>query len=215
MHESTRSAADEMVMSESAMVGRVLRASTRGFTCGTQSNKIDSKHDFGAFVSAPVANDDSLRVIGLIYAVEIKDDLLVNELVMAEAVNVSVLRDQRENRMVPMEISVLNIGYYYAGYQPVHSLPPRPPMSLSVVELCSGDLVYAFTQRHDFFPLVLNAAEVPSDDLLAAAIRYAAWAYPDDQRYAFLVRCGREIARQLSHDLKRLEHVLALIRPQA
>ncbi len=205
-----------MVMVETGqdtMVGRVLRASTRGFTCGTQSNKVDSKHDFGAFVNAPIANDDSIHVIGLIYAVEIKDDLLVNELVMAESVNTSILLDQRENRMVPLEISVLNIGFRYGDGSDIHSLPPRPPMSLSMVELCSAENVYKFTRRHDFFPLVLNAAEVPSDDLLAAAIRYAAWAYPQSERYEFLVRCGRAIARQLSHDLKRLEHVLALIRP--
>lgn len=199
--------------SEEFRVGRVLRASTRGFACGTQSSKVDHRHDFGAFVNAPIANDQSTIVIGLIYAVEIKDDMLVNELVMAEAVNSSVLRDQRENRMVPMEISVLNVGYRN-GHGVVHSLPPRPPMSLSVVDLCTADAVFEFTQRYDFFPLVLNAAEVPSDDLLAAAIRYASWAYPEDRRYDFLVRCGRELARQLSHDLKRLEHVLALIRPQ-
>lgn len=199
---------------EDLMVGRVLRASTRGFACGTQSNRVNSRHDFGAFVSAPVANDESIRVIGLIYAVEIKDDLLVNELVMADAVNNNILRDQRENRMVPMEISVLNIGYRYETGEVIHSLPPRPPMSLSVVELCARDVVMEFTQNHDFYPLVLNAAEVPSDDLLAATIRYASWQYEDaQQRYDFLVRCGRAIARQLSHDLKRLEHVLALIRP--
>ncbi|HEX2909135.1 MAG TPA: hypothetical protein VHO69_19835 [Phototrophicaceae bacterium] len=197
---------------QTAMVGRVLRASTRGFICGTQSNKVDDRHDFGAFVNAPIANDDSVRVVGLIYAVEIKDDLLVSELVMAEAVNSSIMRDQRENRMVPLEISVLSIGYFYRDMI-VQSLPPRPPMSLSLVERCPPDNVYAFTQRLDFLPLALSAAEVPSDDLIGAAIRYASFAYPDNQRYEFLVRCGREIARQLSHDLKRLEHVLALIRP--
>jgi hypothetical protein len=86
-------------------------------------------------------------------------------------------------------------------------------MSLSEVELCSAEAVNAFTRRLDFLPLLLNAAEVPSDDLLGAMVRYASWAYPENRRYEFLVRCGREIARQLSHDLKRLEHVLALIRP--
>jgi len=87
------------------MVGRVLRASTRGFTCGTQSNRVDARHDFGALVMAPIANDESVHVIGLTYAVEIKDDALVSELVMADQVDSNVLRDQRENRMVPLEIS--------------------------------------------------------------------------------------------------------------
>lgn len=197
---------------EELMVGRVLRASTRGFACGTQSNRVDNRHDFGAFVSTAAANDESIRVIGLIYSVEIKDDLLVNELVMAENLNNSVLMDQRQNRMVPMEISILNIGYFMNG-MPIHSLPPRPPMSLSRVEQCTRDQIVEFTTRQDFFPLVLNAAEVPSDDLLGAAIRYAAWQRDDDDRYSFLVECGRALARLLAHDLKRLEHVLALIRP--
>ncbi len=194
------------------IVGRVLRASTRGFACGTHSIRIDEKHTFGAFVKVPVANDRSIYVIGLIYSVEIKDDQLVSELVMADSVDGNVLRDQRENRMVPVEISVLNIGYMGSGGI-VHSLPPRPPLSLSEVVLCTPEEVYYFTQNYDFFQLVLNAPEVPSDDLLAAALRCAALIYSDErERYEFVVRCGRHIARLLANDLKRLAHVLALIR---
>lgn len=194
------------------LVGRVLRASTRGYSCGTHSARIDFRHDFGAFVKVPIANDQTVYAIGVIYAVEIKDDLLVNELVMAETVDPNVLRDQRENRMIPVEISVLNIGYG-AGTEFVHSLPPRPPMSLSQVRLCNADEVYYFTQRQDFFRLVVNATEVPSDDLLAALLRYAAGAYHKDERYAFMVTCGRQLARLMSGDMKRLSSVLALIRP--
>ena len=194
------------------LVGRVLRASTRGFTCGTHSLQIGYQHDFGAFVKVSIANDDSLFAIGLIYAVEIKDDLLISELVMSDAVDSSVLRDQRENRMVPVEISVINIGYG-VDRSFVHSLPPRPPMSLSPVHLCSADEVYFFSQRLDFFRLVANAREVPSDDLLAAMIRYAAGAYQADERYDFIVRSGRHLAHLLSGDTRRLSAVLALIRP--
>jgi hypothetical protein len=194
------------------VVGRVLRASTRGFTCGTHSNRIDYRHDFGAFVKAPIANDDSLWVVGLIYAVEIKDDQLVSELVMAETVDPNVIADQRQNRMIPVEISVINAGYG-AGTQWLHSLPPRPPMSLSQVRLCTADEVYHFTQQQEFFRLVLGASEVPTDDLLASMLRYAAQAYHPDERYDFMVNCGRTIARLLSGDMKRLASVLTLIRP--
>lgn len=194
------------------IVGRVLRASTRGYACGTHSTSIDDRHDFGAFVKAPIANDSDQMAIGLIYAVEIKDDLLINELVMAEAVDASVLRDQRENRMIPVEISVLNIGYG-VGNAFLHSLPPRPPMSLSQVTLCTVDDVYHFTQRPEFFRLVLNASEVPTDDLLAAMLRYAAGAYHPDERRAFLVRCGQQLARLLP-DTRRLASILTLINPR-
>lgn len=207
-----------MVSTQQEIVGRILRASTKGFTCGTSSRQVDTRHDFGAFVKVPIANDGDCCVIGLIYAVEIKDDQLVNELVMADSVNPNVLLDQRENRMVPVEIDVLNVGYGYrdasgAIVNGFHSLPPRPPMSLTDVELCTIFEVYTFTQHYDFFRTVINASDVPSDDLLAAALRYAAQAYPENQRYDFMVRCGQHLARLLANDLKRLSHVLALIRP--
>jgi hypothetical protein len=195
------------------IVGRVLRASTRGFACGTHSMKIDDRHSFGAFVKAPVANDPAFSVVGLIYSVEIKDDQLVNELVMAEEVDSNVLRDQRENRMIPVEVSVLNVGYMGSDNSMFHSLPPRPPMSLSEVQLCTAEEVFYFTQKHDFFRLVLNAPEVASDDLLASALRYAAYAYDEGERYDFMVKCGRQVARMLPNDLKRLSHILTLIKP--
>lgn len=198
-------------------VGRVLRASTRGFDCGTHSRDIGDQHDFGAFVRAPIANtnhdEGNIQAVGLIYKVEIKDDQLISELVLGEAVPDMVLRDQRENRMIPVEVKVVNIGFL-VGDTMIHSLPPRPPLSLSDVELCTPPEVYRFTQRPEFFRLVLNASEVPSDDLVAAAIRYAAWkAYADDaERYSFHVRCGQQLAREVS-DLKRLAHILNLIQP--
>jgi hypothetical protein len=194
------------------MIGRVLRASTRGFSCGTHSTRIDYRHDFGAFVKAPIANDASVIVMGLIYSVEIKDDLLINELVMADSVDPNVLRDQRENRLIPVEISVINVGVIDQG-RIVHSLPPRPPMSLSPVTLCTAEEVYEFTQSFEFFRLIVNASEVPSDDLMAAMLRYSSLAYPEPDRYEFMVRAGRHLGTLLSMDMKRLGAILNLIRP--
>lgn len=204
-------------MTDTIRVGRILRASTRGFDCGTHSREIGQQHDFGAFVKAPIANtthqEGQIHTIGIIYKVEIKDDQLINELVLGESVPDMVLRDQRENRMIPVEIKVINVGFQ-RGDMLFHSLPPRPPMSLSDVDLMLPDEVKRFTQSTDFFRLLLNAAEVPTDDLIAASIRYAALeAYHDaEERYAFHVRCGQQLARDVG-DLKRLSHLLNLIRP--
>jgi hypothetical protein len=194
------------------IVGRVLRASTRGYACGTHSIRLDDKHDFGAFVKVPIANNSDITALGLIYAVEIKDDLLINELVMAETVDPNVLRDQRENRMIPVEISVINVGYG-RGYDFIHSLPPRPPMSLSPVTLCTREDVLFFTSKLDFLRLILNASEVPSDDLLAATIRYARYAYDEAEQEAFLIRTGQHLAKLLGGDTRRLSSILELIRP--
>ncbi|MAS37116.1 MAG: hypothetical protein CL610_24160 [Anaerolineaceae bacterium] len=202
-----------MAAEERKIVGRVLRASTIGFDCGTHSSQIDRQHDFGALVKAPVANSPGLTVFGLIFAVEIESDELITELVMAEGIHITTLLDQRNNRMVPVTVRILNVGFSDNGYI-VHSLPPRPPLSLSDVEPCTTEEIRAFNERCDYFRLVLNASEVPSDDLLASSLRYAMWTFPDDQqRYDFMVRSGRHISRLLSADLKRLSHVLALIRP--
>jgi hypothetical protein len=194
------------------LVGRVLRASTVGFDCGTRGSRLDDLHTFGAFVRTPIGDSAGVYAIGLIYAIRIDDDPLARELVMASMVDNNALIDQRENRMVPIEIGVLNVGCSF-DETIVQSMPPRPPMSLAEVELCEADEVYRFTQRCDFFRLVASAKEVPSDELLAAAIRYASFAYPDTERYEYSVRCGRYLARLLSHDLKRLSHVLELIKP--
>jgi hypothetical protein len=201
-----------MQQDTTSIVGRVLRASTTGFDCGTRSNRIDDKHSFGAFVKVPISEVDDVCAIGLIYAIRIDDDPLARELVMASSVDNSTLFDQRDNRMVPVEICIINVGYCYQGTM-VHSLPPRPPLSLSEVALCTVDEIFDFTQRCEYFRLILGASEVPSDELIAAALRYASWAYPDAERYDFLVKCGRQLANLLANDLKRLSHVLTLIRP--
>lgn len=202
-----------MTQIQTDFVGRVLRASTTGFDCGTRSNRIDDRHSFGAFVKVPVSDDGQICAVGVIHTIRIDDDPLARELVMASSIDSMVLMDQRDNRMVPVEICAVNVGCQYGGAF-VQTLPPRPPLSLSEVTLCDADEVYDFTQECDYFQLILGAANVPRDELMAAALRYASYAYPESERYDFMVRCGRRLANLLANDLKRLSHVLTLIRPQ-
>lgn len=192
------------------MIGRVLRASTMGYTCGTRSSEI-TEPNFGAFVQTQQRGSDVIA-IGLIYAINIDDDPLVRQLIMANNMNIATIRDQRENRMVPVEISVVNVGYMQNG-QAFHSLPPRPPLSLDEVHTCEDQIIYYFTQKLDFFRLVLNTPDVPSEELLAAALKHAAASRPLREQREFLVGSGRRLAQLLSHDLTRLNHLLRLIKP--
>ena len=196
---------------EAVAIGRVLRASTVGFACGTRSNEMDLP-SFGAFVITPGREFSDPALIGLIYAIRIDDDPLIRQLIMANHLNTATIRDQRENRMVTVEISVVNVGFQIQGAS-YHSLPPRPPISLDPVFLCADDDVRAFTQSFDFFRLVLNAPEVPAEELMAAAIRHACAARPANEQRDFLVRAGRRLATMLGNDLPRLDHLLRLIRP--
>ncbi|MEP7284553.1 MAG: hypothetical protein ABI947_02140 [Chloroflexota bacterium] len=199
---------------EEKLVGRVLRSSTTGYACGTRSHELETP-SFGAFVQTTHINgsgEPPIDVIGLIYAIHIDDDPLVRQLIMANQIGVTTLRDQRENRMVPVEISVVNIGYRIQG-ESFHNLPPRPPMSLDPVYICDDDCIYDFTQKFDFFRLVLNTSEVPAEELLAATLKHAASARPMREQRDFLIGAGRRLAQLLSYDLPRLNHLLRLIRP--
>jgi hypothetical protein len=123
------------VQERRSIVGRVLRASTTGFDCGTRGNHIDEKHTFGSFVKVPITDDESNFAVGLIYAIRIDDDPLARELVMAAGVDNNTLMDQRDNRMVPVEVCVVNVGFMLNG-EMFHSLPPR--RAQHAMELCSA-----------------------------------------------------------------------------
>jgi hypothetical protein len=203
---------NDQTTTQQPVIGSVLRASTVGFVCGTRSQDIIHP-SFGAFVRTRHGQYDGIEVIGLIHAISIDDDPLVRQMILANNMNSATVRDQRENRMVPVEISVLNVGYVEAGTI-YHTLPPRPPLSLDPVQLCEATTVVDFTQRLDFLRLVLNASDVPTEELLAAALKHAASARPAAERYPFLVDAGRRLASLLSHDLPRLQHLLKLIKPE-
>ncbi len=191
------------------VIGKVLRASTVGFVCGTRSQEIQYP-SLGAFVAASCT--DETQVIGLIFAISIDDDPLVRQIILANNMSTAAQRDQRENRMVPVEIAVVNVGFIERGIV-YHSLPPRPPLSLDAVQLCDDQTILQFTERLDFLRLVLNMKDVPTEELLAAALKHAARCRPREDRYQFMVEAGRRLAGLLAHDLPRLQHCLKLIKP--
>ncbi len=155
---------------ENQEFGRILRASTVGFAVGCRVNQLEVPA-FGSLVKAqPV--DTREAIYGLIYDMLIDDDPLVRRLVLAENPNPAIINDQRENRMLPVEMSVLAVGYKVSG-QIKHGLPPRPPLNLDPVELCSDAAeITQFTDNLGYLRLILRAADgnVPVDQLLVAHI---------------------------------------------
>ena len=115
---------------------------------------------FGALVRAPL--NDGYQVYGLIHDIHIDDDGLVRQLVTSNNVSDDVMRDNRENRIVPVEMSVLAVGYEQDG-KVHHLLPPRPPLSLDVIYLCSDEELVKFTSagRFGYFRHILRAQEIP------------------------------------------------------
>jgi hypothetical protein len=189
-------------------VGRVLAAGTRGFAIGCAVMQPDIPA-FGSFVKARLEASGQL-IYGLIYDVRVEDDPFVRQFVGADPPDEVVL-DQRENRQVPIEVRVLAVGCG-DGEVVRHCLPPQPPVTLDWLYQCSDEEIRTFTERFDYFRLILEAPEAPADELLAASLRAGASAQPEGERETFLVEAGRELVRLLAGDPNRLEGVLRRLR---
>jgi hypothetical protein len=152
-------------------IGRLLRSGTTGFVVGCRVNQLDAP-SLGALVRVPV--EAGYQVYGLIYDIHIEDDGLVRQLITAEDVPEEVLRDNRENRNVPVEIGVLALGYEEDG-RISYLLPPRPPLSLDAIYLCTPAEVVAFTSagRFGYLRHILRDEDKPVEELLAAHLRQA------------------------------------------
>jgi hypothetical protein len=150
-------------------IGRLLRAGTTGFIAGCRVNQLDAPA-FGALVRAPLGT--GYQVYGLIHDIHIDDDGLVRQLVTADNVSEEVLRDNRERRIVPVEMSVLAVGYEQDG-KVHHLLPPRPPLSLDVIYLCDDKDLARFTSAGHFgyFRHILRSQDIPVGEVLAAHLK--------------------------------------------
>ena len=190
-------------------IGRLLRAGTSGFVVGCRVAQIDAP-SFGALVKVKL--DGDYQVYGLIHDIHIDDDGLVRQLVTAEEVADAVIADNRVNRNVPLELSVLTVGYRLDG-KVSHLLPPRPPLSLDVIYLCSAEEVRQFTDagRFGYFRHLLRAADLPVGELLAAHIHQAAAAHAEVGDEEWKKRATQELITLLRDDYGTLMSVLGAL----
>jgi hypothetical protein len=190
-------------------VGRVLRAGTQGFTIGCQVRQL-SGPSFGCLVKAqPV--DAREAIFGLIYNMAVDDDPLVRRLILADNQPEAVINDQRQNRLLPIEMSVLAVGYCRDG-RFYHGLPPRPPLNLDPVLLCLDKAeIVRFTDRLGYLRLILRGKElgVPVDQLLVAHLQdvYRLRGYDADWAVAVIA----EVIELLRNDYATLVPVLEAI----
>ena len=173
MMPETMSAGNGQRAERGSEIGRVLRASTTGFAVGCRVNQL-SGPSFGCLVKAQPLNSNE-AIYGLVYDMHIDDDPLVRRLILAENPRPSVIEDQRNNRLLPIEMSVLTVGYE-RDERLTHGLPPRPPLNLDPVYLCHESAeIMRFTERPAYLRLILRTVDtpVPVDQLLVAHLRQA------------------------------------------
>jgi hypothetical protein len=187
-------------------IGRLLRAGTTGFIAGCSVSQFEAP-SFGALVRAPLGGQH--QVYGLIYDIHIDDDGLVRQLVTADNVSAEVMRDNRERRIVPVEMSVLAVGYEQDG-RIYHLLPPRPPLSLDVIYLCDDKDIARFTEKFGYFRHILNSKETPVGELVAAHIQQASLAH-DKESEKWKDAATREVITLLRDDYPTLMSVLGAL----
>jgi hypothetical protein len=158
-------------------------------------------------VSIPL--DDGSKIFGLITDIHIDDDGLVRQLVTAENISREVIEDNRLNRNVPVEISVLFIGFEKDG-EYSHLLPPRPPLSLLAIYPCGDKEIGGFTNagRLGYLRHVLRAVDLPVAEILAAHLRQAGMVQLKNGNGDWIEETTRELITLLRDDYATLNTVL-------
>jgi hypothetical protein len=193
-----------MSNSSNTEIGRTLRASTEGFIVGCRVEQLSAA--FGDLVKARLT-DDSV-VYGLIYKIDVEDDPLVRRLVLLDGLDPAMIEDQRQNRLVPIEMSVLTVGHKDNG-DSAYGLSRRPPLSLDPVFACD-DLgeVQTFTDNLGYLRMITRAdpSQVPIDQLLITHLRNIFQTRGDDKVWADTAI--REVIELLRHDYQTLIPIL-------
>ena len=113
-------------------------------------------------------------------------------------------------KLLRTEFSALVVGYWQ-NEKLYHYLPPKPARIHSFVYLCSPDEVKNFSQSFDFLNILLNTRlPVSTEELVAACLRLMCQVYED--RHAFLVAAGKELAILLSGDFNQLKAILGRLK---
>jgi hypothetical protein len=196
-------------------IGEVIESSTTRFTAGAY--ELLAAPPFGSLVRAQTRSE-GMAVYGLVYEIRTGSREPGGRAVMrGRTYSGRNLYDDEIYHEHPdlaevlqTEFSAITVGFVEGG-QCYQYLPPHPPPVHYSVYPCDDAELASFCETSDFFRGVLFASQIPSDELLAAAIRAAARARPDSRDY--LVRAGRELASLLKDDYDRLTAILRRIRP--
>jgi hypothetical protein len=191
-------------------IGRLLRASTTTCVIGCRVTQLDLPA-FGGMVWIPI--EETYGIYGLIHDIHIDDDGLVRQLITADGVSEEVILDNRHNRNVPVEISVLLIGYALRN-KIYHLLPPRPPLTLDAIYICSDEEACRFSSagRFGYFRHILRAADLPVGELLAAHLKQVAGAQKTSGTPVWIGEATMELITLLRDDYPTLMGVLGALR---
>ena len=198
-----------MNTAEMQRVGEVIEASTTDFVA--QCYKLYQSPPLGSLVKT---RDLAMELYGIVYNATTtsfepgrrpiargKDETTEEEIYRASPQLLKLLKS---------EFSALVVGHRQ-GDKLYHYLPPKPARIHGFVYLCSPEEVKKFSQSFDFLNILINTRlPVSADELIAACLRQMSQVYED--RRAFLVAAGKELAILLSGDFNQLKAILGRIK---
>jgi len=198
-------------MSNNINIGRLLRSNITGCVIGCRVGQ-QSEFEFGSMIQIPLNDQSDTILYGIIYDMHIDDDGLVKQLVAAENVSEEVILDNRLNRNVPIEISVLYIGYE-TNSQISHLLPPKPPLVLDAIKKCEQNEIVKFTEigRFGYFRHILAVENAPVEEVIAAHLKHADLCHKQVGNSHWLQEATQELIILLRDDYSTLMRVLSAL----
>ena len=190
-------------------VGEVIEASTTDFVA--QCYELYQSPPLGSLVKT---RDQSVELYGIVYNAATtsleagrrpiargKDETTEEAIYQSSPQLLKLLRS---------EFSALVVGHRQDD-KLYHYLPPKPARIHGFVYLCPPDEVREFGQSLDFLNILINTRlPVSGEELIAACLRQMSQVYED--RHAFLVAAGKELAVLLSGEFNQLKAILGRIR---
>jgi len=195
--------------SESQRAGEVIEASTTSFVA--QCYELYQSPPLGSLVKT---KDPPLELYGIVYnATTTSLDPGRRPIARGkdEASEEAIYRSSPQLlELLRSEFSALVVGHRQND-RLHHYLPPKPARIHGFVYRCSPEEVKEFSQSFGFLTILLNASlPVSRDELIAASLRHMSESYED--RHAFLVAAGKELAVLLGSQFDQFRAILERIR---
>jgi len=196
-------------MDEKQRVGEVIEASTTDFVA--QCYELYQSPPLGSLVKT---GDSGGELYGIVYNAATtslepgrrpiargKDEASEEEIYRSNPQLLKLLRS---------EFDAVVVGHRQ-GDKLYHYLPPQPARIHGFVYLCPPEEVKEFSQSFDFLNILTSShLTVPVDEVVSACLRQMSQAHED--RRAFLVAAGKELAVLLSGDFNQFKAILGRIK---
>ena len=196
-------------MDEKQRVGEVIEASTTDFVA--QCYELYQSPPLGSLVKT---GDSGGELYGIVYNAATtslepgrrpiargKDEASEEEIYRSNPQLLKLLRS---------EFDAVVVGHRQ-GDKLFHYLPPQPARIHGFVYLCPPEEVKEFSQSFDFLSILISShLTVPVDEVVSACLRQMSQAHED--RRAFLVAAGKELAVLLSGDFNQFKAILGRIK---